>query len=227
MNIHELSLKMATLIVTMKDGDISSIARLAHAVLDDHYGGDMFSLMQLVIYECAKRGIYLDYSDHNGKVEGLPYNLTFVVRRSKCVGAPIEDAYVCVFHHSTVNQESRPHADPKERPVERVVIYFSGSLGESKNRYFKNDDGSGFTIDCVQVDKDSFVLALIDGAYRYPVDACTGTYGEKTCLGWWFSEPAENWTFIVSKSPVDLPKAMEGYRQVAEGEFVWIYDGEE
>lgn len=222
MNKHEVSLEIAKIITNMEDGEVSSIARLAHKVHGEACDEDMFTLMNLVIYECAKEGIFLDYSEHDGKDEGLPYNLTFVVRRTKEAGAPIGDAYLCALHHPHVNSEICPDITPEEYTVDRALVYFNGKLEDAKKKYYKNDDGSGFAIDCVQIDERNCVIALIDGAYRYPIDAYLGEYGEPICSSNWFAEEFERWDFIVSKDPIDIVEAMKGYRQAADGEFVWI-----
>lgn len=54
---------------------------------------DLMALDFKLMQEAGKYGYYLDNSSHNGRVEGLPYNLDFVVRRrvkKKIVGIEIK-----------------------------------------------------------------------------------------------------------------------------------------
>lgn len=137
----DLAVDITDSISQMKDGEVSSIARLIHRLLNEEYDGDMFLLMNLVLYECAKRGIYLDYSEHDGKVEGLPFNLTFVKRSSDSVGSLPKDSRICVLHHPLRGCEHWPGMKFEEYGVDRAVVVFDGSIEETKEKYWKCDGG--------------------------------------------------------------------------------------
>lgn len=61
----------------MKDGEKSRIGALIETRLEIE---DLFRVQELVIEVLKRKGIILDYSEHEGKEEGLPWNLSFIKR---------------------------------------------------------------------------------------------------------------------------------------------------
>ena len=59
----------------MKDGEKSRIGALVATHLEIK---DFFKVQELVIEALKGKGIILDYSEHEGKEEGLPWNLSFI-----------------------------------------------------------------------------------------------------------------------------------------------------
>lgn len=223
----DLANDIADAISQMKDGEVSSIARIAHRVFGREYDGDMFLLMGLVLYECAKRGIYLDYSEHKGMEEGLPFNLTFIKRSSDSVGSLPENARICVLHHPLRGCEHWPGMKYEDFGIDKARMVFDGSLEDAKARYWKCDSGSGFTLDCRQVDEDHCVIVLIDGAYKKPFEALLSGYGETVTYEVGLCDAMEEWTFIVYQGEVDVEASMEDYRKVSDNEFSYTYDEQE
>lgn len=223
----DLANDIADVIVKMEDGGSSSIARMAHHVLDDEYDGDMFLLMNLALFACAERGVYLDYSEHEEKEEGLPFNLTFTKRNSNSVGDLPEDACICVLHHPLRGCAIWPGMKYEDFEVDRAFVVFDGPVEEATKRYWKCDDGSGFIIDCKQVDDDHCVTVLTDGAYKRPFEALFSSYGEAVTHEVALCDAMEEWTFIVYRGEFDLDGAMEGYRRISDKEYVSIDEEEE
>lgn len=223
----DLANDLADAISKMEDGEVSSIARMAHRVLGEEYDGDMFLLMDLVLFACAERGVYLDYHEHDGKEEGLPYNLTFIKRSSDSVGPLPEDTRICVLHHPLRSCTIWPGMKYEEFGIDRAHVVFDGPLSESTDRYWKCDGGSGFTIDGRQVDDGYCVIVLIDGAYKKPFEALFSSYGAAVTYEVMLCDAMEEWTFIVYQGNVDIDAAMEDYRKTSDGEYVNIYDEQE
>lgn len=225
----DLANDIADAISKMEDGEVSSIARMTYRVLDGDYDGDMFQLMDLVLFECAKRGIYLDYHEHDGKEEGLPFNLTFVKRSSESVGPLPKDARICVLHHPLRGCRTWPGMKHEDFGIDRAHVVFDGPLDEAKTRYWICDGGSGFTIDCRQVDEDYCVIVLIDGAYKKPFEALFSSYGEAVTHEVPLCDAMEEWTFLVYQGNVDIEAVMEDsdYRKVSDSEYVSVYDEQE
>lgn len=223
----DLADEIADAISKMDDGEVSSIARMSYHVLGDEYDGDMFVLMDLVLFACAKRGIYLDYSEHDGKEEGLPFNLTFIKRSSDSVGPLSEDASICVLHHPLRSCTTWPGMKYEDFGVDKAHVVFDGPLSEALTRYWKCDGGSGFTIDCRQVDEDYCVIVLIDGAYKKPFEALFSSYGAAVTHEIPLCDAMEEWTFIVYQGDADIEALMEDYRKVSDNEYVNVYDEQE
>ena len=84
-NLETLVRKTAEYIIGLPDGDRTTIAlAVENAAGSDLWDGDDNILMRIhedIIEEVGKSGVVLDFSSHSGRVEGLPYNLDFVVRR--------------------------------------------------------------------------------------------------------------------------------------------------
>lgn len=223
----DLANDLADAISKMEDGEVSSIARMAHRVLGEEYDGDMFLLMDLVLFACAERGVYLDYHEHDGKEEGLPYNLTFIKRSSDSVGPLPEDTRICVLHHPLRSCTTWPGMKYEDFGIDRAHVVFDGLLSEATDRYWKCDGGSGFTIDCRQVDEGYCVIVLIDGAYKKPFEALFSSYGAAVTYEVVLCDAMEEWTFIVYQGNVDIDVVMEDYRKASDGEYVNIYDEQE
>lgn len=218
---------IADAISRMKDGEVSSIARITHRVFGREYDGAMFLLMDLVLYECAKRGIYLDYSEHKGKEEGPSFNLTFIKRSSESVGPLPEGTRICVLHHPLRSCITWPGMKCEDFGIDRAHAVFDGPLSEAADRYWKSDGGSGFTIDCKQVDEDYCVIVLVDGACRKPFEALFSGYGEPVIYEVGLCDAMEEWTFILYKDALDIDEAMEDYRRLSASEYVSIDDEKE
>ncbi|MEE1420716.1 MAG: hypothetical protein UF218_03405 [Eggerthellaceae bacterium] len=223
----DLAKEIAHTISEMEDGEVSSIARMTHHVLGGEYDGDMFLLMNLVLFECAKQGILLDYSEHDGKVEGLPFNLTFIKRSSNIVGELPEGTRICILHHPLHNCTHWPGMKFEEYEVDRAIVVFDGPFAEAKKKYWKCDSESGFTLDSQKVNEAYFVITLIDGAYKKPFEALLQSYGEAMSYEVPLCDAMEEWTFILYKDALNIDKAMEDYRRLSESEFVNIYDEKE
>lgn len=223
----DLANEIADTISQMKDGEVSSVARMVRRVVGGGYDGDMFSLLGLVEFACAERGVYLDYHEHYGKEEGLPFNLTFIKRSSDSVGALPNDARVCVLHHPRRGCEQWPGMKYEDFGIDTARIVFDGPFDEAKRRYWKCDSGSGFTIDCRLAGDDHCVIVLVDGAYKKPFEAFLAGYGEAITYEVPLCDAAEDWTFIVYRGELNIDDAMEGYRKAPNGEYVCMYDEQE
>ncbi len=235
----DMAIAMAEVIAEMKDGEVSSIARVAHNLFGDGYEkvlpgdkdgfgyGGMFLLMDLTLYECAKQGVYLDYSTHNGKKEGLPFNLTFVKQTSDQIGTPANDVSICILHHPLRDCTQWSEMKLEDYALERAIVAFNGNLKKAKSRYWENDNGSGFTIDCKKVGNDCYVTVLIDGAYKKPFEALLSGFGEPITYSLPLCDAMEEWTFILYKDSLDLDEVMEGFRKVSDSEYISIHDEEE
>lgn len=67
-----------------EDGTVTSTGRLARKFgYEDMETFDLFELHDALFRAAKANRITLDMSEHDGKVEGLPFNLTFVVRNKK------------------------------------------------------------------------------------------------------------------------------------------------
>lgn len=67
-----------------EDGTVTTTGRLARASgYDDMETFDLFDLHDALFKAARANHITLDMSEHKDKVEGLPFNLTFVVRNKK------------------------------------------------------------------------------------------------------------------------------------------------
>lgn len=67
-----------------EDGAVTTTGRLARDYgYDDMETFDLFELHDALFRAAKANKITLDMSEHEGKVEGLPFNLTFVVRNKK------------------------------------------------------------------------------------------------------------------------------------------------
>ena len=81
---QELVDKAVEYIESLPNGAISSTNRVIHIINPD-LSDDFDRLLNAHVKICEeieKRGIVsIDYSEHEGKLEGLPYNLTFEVVR--------------------------------------------------------------------------------------------------------------------------------------------------
>lgn len=227
MFVTGLAEDIANTISQMKEGETSSIARMVHRVLNGEYDGDMFLLMDLVLFESAKRGVFLDYSDHNGKEEGLPFNLSFVKRSSDAVGDLPGDVRICVLHHPLRGCSSWPGMKVNEYEVDRAIVVFDGLIKRAKEMYWRCDGGRGFTLDFQLVDENYCAIVLIDGAYKRPFEVLIRAYGEAISYEVGLVDAMEEWTFIVYRGALDIGRAMDGYRKVSDGEYVSIDDEKE
>lgn len=88
--IHSIAQKMVLRVLEMEPGDRTTVARLVNEIepsLLDEHGDTMFDdpidLVTEALFDLAgdEGDLLLDMSEHDGKVEGLPYNLDFIVRR--------------------------------------------------------------------------------------------------------------------------------------------------
>lgn len=67
-----------------EDGTVTTTGRLARDYgYDDMETFDLFDLHDALFRAAKANKITLDMSEHDGKVEGLPFNLTFVVKNKK------------------------------------------------------------------------------------------------------------------------------------------------
>lgn len=88
---YEVARKMILRVLDMEPGDRTTVARLAHEIepglLEERPGNTLFDDPMLDVTEAlfdlaADEGdLLLDMSEHDGKIEGLPFNLDFIVRR--------------------------------------------------------------------------------------------------------------------------------------------------
>lgn len=89
--VREIAQRMLARVLEMEPGDRTTVARLVHEIepsfLEDDpgaiaFGGAMFDVNEAFFdLACCEEDLFLDMSEHDGKVEGLPFNLDFVVRR--------------------------------------------------------------------------------------------------------------------------------------------------
>ena len=69
-------------LVQQEDGFETSTCRLAYAMgYDDMDEPDLFNLHRKLFELADKYDVVLDMSEHEGKFEGLQYNLTFILRK--------------------------------------------------------------------------------------------------------------------------------------------------
>ena len=67
-----------------EDGTVTTTGRLARDYgYDDMETFELFDLHDALFRAAKANKITLDMSEHEGKVEGLPFNLTFVVKNKK------------------------------------------------------------------------------------------------------------------------------------------------
>ena len=67
-----------------EDGTVTTTGRLAHSCgYEDMEFSDLFDLHAALFRAARANHITLDMSEHKDKVEGLPFNLTFIVRNKK------------------------------------------------------------------------------------------------------------------------------------------------
>lgn len=67
-------------IINMSDGEESSVGKLLSNISD--YGStQLFDIDNTVTEVCNKLGIKLDKTKHAGQVLGLPWNISFVIKR--------------------------------------------------------------------------------------------------------------------------------------------------
>lgn len=77
MNLANIINNVINEIINMKDGNSSTIRDLIKVNLTIP---ELFEVQEAVVKELKKHNIMLDYSKHDGKFEGLPFNLEFVKR---------------------------------------------------------------------------------------------------------------------------------------------------
>ena len=76
--------EMINFLMEQEDGYVDWTSRLANEMgYGDIDFDDLFYLNDKVFELAEKNGITLDMSEHEGKLEGLPFNLTFIVRKGR------------------------------------------------------------------------------------------------------------------------------------------------
>ena len=81
-----------------EDGTVTTTGRLARDYgYDDMETFDLFDLHDALFRAAKANKITLDMSEHEGKVEGLPFNLTFVVKNKKAVRIQ-QDIFMAILH---------------------------------------------------------------------------------------------------------------------------------
>lgn len=222
MSAYDLSAKVVEAIAAMGDGEESSLARVAYKVWGEGWEKETLFLEELIIYMCAKRGILLDFGVHDENEIIGSFNQPFVVKRTKLAAAPAGNLYACVLHHPLIGCWIRPDMDPEDYPVVRAVVYFNGLLSDAKKLYYKDDCGSRFSIDCVQINANVYALALRSGMQGVPYEIYLAKSGESIETRVPLCDAMESWTFVVSKTPIDIASVTEGFRQVSKNEYVCI-----
>lgn len=212
MNVAKLADEITTLIVGMSSGDVSSISDLTYTVLGKQWDGDMFRLMNLVEYGCARAGIYLDRSRWGGMMVGLPYNLDFKVTCPEETGALIDDAQMCVLHCWA--EDDRDVDDPEAVPL-GIKLAFKGSVSGAEDVRFCNLSGDRFVIDCVQLNSEEYMVAMLDEVSGKPFRAFSAYYDELLDIDrWYIGYQEESRVFVVSKEPIDIEAAMADCRDM-------------
>lgn len=89
--VYDLARRMVLRVLDMKPGDRTTVATLVHEIepslLEEEPGnaifeGSMFDVTEALFDLVGDEGdLLLDMSEHDGKLEGLPFNLDFIVRR--------------------------------------------------------------------------------------------------------------------------------------------------
>lgn len=83
-DLEQMAEAMIKELCECEDGLITTTARLAaHFGYDDLNVHDLFELHIALFKAAEAHKIELDMSEHRNKEEGLPFNLTFVVRNQK------------------------------------------------------------------------------------------------------------------------------------------------
>lgn len=89
--VYEAARKMVLRVLGMAPGERATVARLAREIepslLDENSSGTVFENSMFDVTEAFldlandEGDLLIDMSEHDGKCEGLPYNLDFIVRR--------------------------------------------------------------------------------------------------------------------------------------------------
>ena len=81
--LHKAAIEMIDALRDCEDGTVTSTGRLARDFGYDDLGFEELMYLQQELFKAAKAArITLDMSEHEGKVEGLAYNLPYVVRNA-------------------------------------------------------------------------------------------------------------------------------------------------
>ncbi|MCF0186596.1 MAG: hypothetical protein HUJ98_08950 [Bacteroidaceae bacterium] len=83
--IRIITERIMALIENCEDGDSATMAELVRetgAGANDFDIEDMFEIQTAVFDAAKERGINLDMSEHEGKFEGMPFQLEFVINRN-------------------------------------------------------------------------------------------------------------------------------------------------
>jgi hypothetical protein len=77
-----------------------------------------FCFLDEIISMVEKTGMVLDYSSHDGKYEGVPFNLDFIVRRKRLQKAQIVSNLLCYG----------PCPEPVDAIEQRLTISSTGQI---------------------------------------------------------------------------------------------------
>lgn len=99
-----------------KDGTVTTTAMLAKKYgYDGMEMEDLFDLHDALFRTAKAHKITLDMSEHDGKVEGLPFNLTFIVRNKKaqikCPHCGSTDTARYLYGYPAFNEEMQKKLD--------------------------------------------------------------------------------------------------------------------
>ena len=82
--VNEIVAEMIKMLREAPDGTVTTTARLMMDTgyeRSEYYGLDLIEVHFALMEEAEKAGITLDMSSHEGKDEGMPYSLEFVLRK--------------------------------------------------------------------------------------------------------------------------------------------------
>ena len=82
--VNEIVAEMIKMLREAPDGTVTTTARLIKDTgyeRSEYYGLDLIEVHFALMEEAEKAGITLDMSSHEGKDEGMPYSLEFVLRK--------------------------------------------------------------------------------------------------------------------------------------------------
>ena len=118
-----------------EDGTVTTTGRLARASgYDDMETFDLFDLHDALFKAARANHITLDMSEHKDKVEGLPFNLTFVVRNKKaqikCPRCGSQNTARYIYGYPAFSEEMQKMLDDDD--MENYVIKIHAMKGNAR-----------------------------------------------------------------------------------------------
>ena len=135
--LNRITANILDLIEECEDGDCATIAELVREIGIDSYKldfGDMFDIQSSVFDAASGRGIFLDMAEHEGKEEGLPFHLDFVIYKENSVKSiRINSTNICYG----------PRPDDNEEVEQTLTIYSTGKVTFTARNYKQHCERKG------------------------------------------------------------------------------------